>query len=588
MFISGTTTVKLNIDDVNDNGPYFNPEIPVGHIIEEQEPYTNTIITLEDFTFDLDIVPQTPFVYLLKNHQNTFDVAMSTGQVKSKVRLDRETVSDYLVAVEVMDAGTPVMTSTLTFSVAVDDINDNPSISRPLDIQIYAYQGHFAAGKIADVKPLDADVTGSYSCDLTAGDVNIFSIPSSCDLHVAEILNMASHSITIRGSDGVHSTVDYPGQVRFSRFDEETMTNSVVMVLAGTTIKQFLDASYVSLLSVLDNVFPGEVLLFAMEEVEEETNINLFVAAQDTSGAYLSKGDVTQKILNNEDTIESSAGVQIHSVNEDPCSDVPCENGGVCSYEITRSEATSISEGDTIVFTSPIVSQNVHCACPSGFEGGKCDQPVDHCAESPCVNSATCVDHGLGNYTCNCRPEWTGVHCEEDINECQASPCKNGGSCHNTAGSYSCVCTAQYTGTHCEQALEPCGSDPCLHGSTCQANTDGSYTCHCSYGNRGENCEIRAQGYQTLSYLEYQVAINDQVNFMTIEFSTTSADDLLLYYPGGDGDFLSLEVIQGNVRLSFQIGQDPVVRVTVPKHVSDGNWYRVEADRNGKVCYCYQ
>jgi len=557
----------------------------VGHILEEQDPYTDVIMTLTDFTFDHDLPPQGPFTYTLKSQVDTFDVAISTGQVKSKVKLNREGMAGYLVTIEVMDSGTPTMSSTLTFSVQVDDINDSPSSPRPLNIHIYAFQGRFPGGKIADVKPVDPDVSGEYKCSLTSGNTNLFSIPASCDLHLAQVQDMSDQNINIRGSDGVHSVVDYPGQVAFSRFDENTMMNSVVIVLSDIRVKQFLDDSYVSFLTAMNSLFSDatDVLLFAMEEVKEENHINLFVSVQRTLGSYMSKAEVTQRVLTNENTLENAANVQIASVNEDPCTGVPCENGGICSYEVTFSETISIADSTSIVFTSPTIRQDVRCACPDGFQGDKCDEPINQCENKPCENGGTCVNLDPGKYQCNCLPSWTGTRCEQDVNECNQSVCQNGGTCINTAGSYSCLCSAQFTGQHCELTLDPCASGPCLNGATCLTTSDGSYSCQCSYGDRGRNCEITSKGFQALSYLQYKVSVHRQVNFMTLELATTSSYALLLYYPGGNGDFLALEIISGIAQLSFKMGTDATVRVTVPKRIDDGRWHRIEAERTGKV-----
>ena len=581
--------VKLQITDINDNGPYFKPEIPVGHILEEQDPYRDVIITLADFTFDLDLPPQAPYVYTLQSHTDTFDVAISTGQVKSKVKLNRESTPEYLVTVEVMDSGSPTMTSTLTFGVQVDDINDSPSSPRPLDIRIYAYQGRFPGGKIADMRPLDPDTTGDYVCSLIGGDTSLFSVPDSCDLHLVQVQDMDDQSVTIRGSDGVHAQVQYTGHIAFSRFDENTMMNSIVVVLSDVTMERFLDDSYVGFLAVLNDVFSdaSDVVLFAMEELRDEKSINLFLAVQRTPGSYLSKAEVTQRTLANEHIIENTAHVKISSVNEDPCAGVPCENGGVCNYEVTFSDSTSIAAGANIVFTSPTIRQEIRCTCPDGFQGDKCDEPINQCENDPCLNGGTCLNLGPGEYQCNCLPTWSGTHCELDVNECHEGVCRNGGTCINTAGSYTCLCPASFTGQRCDQALDPCASDPCLNGATCRTTSDGWYTCQCRYGDRGANCEITSQGFQSLSYLEYKVSVHSQVNFMTVELATTSQDALLLYYPGGNGDFLALEIVSGRVRFSFKMGNDATVRVTVPKDVNDGRWYRIEAERTGKVRKVY-
>ena len=77
--------------------------------------------------------------------------------------------------------------------------------------------------------------------------------------------------------------------------------------------------------------------------------------------------------------------------------------------------------------------------------GQTCDEYIDNCASSPCMNNGTCVDT-LGNYTCQCVPGYTGQRCEEDIDECASDPCANEGICSDHVASFSCTCVTGYLG----------------------------------------------------------------------------------------------------------------------------------------------
>ena len=94
-------------------------------------------------------------------------------------------------------------------------------------------------------------------------------------------------------------------------------------------------------------------------------------------------------------------------------------------------------------------------------------------------------------------------------------------------------------------------------------------------------------GFESLSYISYQVPLNHQRNNIQMEFTTVSQNALLLYYPNEDNsvEFLALEIIDGRVRMSFSLDNNnlQIVRLTAPIRVSDGRWYYVDADRNGRV-----
>ena len=56
-----------------------------------------------------------------------------------------------------------------------------------------------------------------------------------------------------------------------------------------------------------------------------------------------------------------------------------------------------------------------------------------------------------GGYKCGCDGTgFAGPRCEEEIDMCQSSPCLNGQICQNSIGSYSCRCPANYEGPNCE------------------------------------------------------------------------------------------------------------------------------------------
>ena len=69
---AGTTTVRVSVDDVNDNAPYFEPTVPVGQLTENQDPFSQVAIDLAALTEDDDLPPnQNPYRYVPPN-QNPY------------------------------------------------------------------------------------------------------------------------------------------------------------------------------------------------------------------------------------------------------------------------------------------------------------------------------------------------------------------------------------------------------------------------------------------------------------------------------------------------------------------------------------
>ncbi|CAG9855886.1 unnamed protein product [Phyllotreta striolata] len=114
-----------------------------------------------------------------------------------------------------------------------------------------------------------------------------------------------------------------------------------------------------------------------------------------------------------------------------PCQEMFCENDSHC-----------VEEGGRAV-----------CKCKEGFIGSRCQLlPCDY---RPCPDTKICLNTFEDNstrdsYFCVCPEGYTGDNCEERINHCLISPCLNNGVCVNGFTNYTCNCSSMFYGSHCE------------------------------------------------------------------------------------------------------------------------------------------
>ncbi|NXG28840.1 CAD23 protein, partial [Dromaius novaehollandiae] len=142
--LSGTATVSLFIDDVNDCRPEFINPIQTVSVPESAAPGT---AVAEVTAVDRDLSPRLEY-YLLEivarddtdalvpDQQGAFAVDFKTGAVKIKTPLNRELVATYEVTIsvhdnasEVLDRSVSVPNAKLTINVL--DVNDNTPRFRP-------------------------------------------------------------------------------------------------------------------------------------------------------------------------------------------------------------------------------------------------------------------------------------------------------------------------------------------------------------------------------------------------------------------------------------------------------------------------
>lgn len=79
-----------------------------------------------------------------------------------------------------------------------------------------------------------------------------------------------------------------------------------------------------------------------------------------------------------------------------------------------------------------------------------------------------------------------------------------------------------------------------------------------------------------------------RTNLISLEFATVQRNSLLLYNPGGSSsrEFFALEILDGAIHLSYDLGSGPV-RLQTNQQVADGYFHSVIARRIGNVSFKY-
>lgn len=124
---SGSTLVRVNIQDSNDNSPIFEDSAPTVELPEDTARGT-TIINLN--ATDPDQGANGEVVYSLSKHtrpevQRLFFVDPQTGAVRLKAPLDYEAQSSYEVVIQARDRGPNAIPTYCKLHVNLRDVNDN-------------------------------------------------------------------------------------------------------------------------------------------------------------------------------------------------------------------------------------------------------------------------------------------------------------------------------------------------------------------------------------------------------------------------------------------------------------------------------
>lgn len=230
--------------------------------------------------------------------------------------------------------------------------------------------------------------------------------------------------------------------------------------------------------------------------------------------------------------------------------------------------------------------QTYACDCKPGYTGARCETKIPFCTElNPCVNGGKCADH-FTHYTCDFVAGYRGANCSENIDDCQSHMCQNGGQCVDGINDYTCKCPEEYTGKFCEgmpmvammyPQTSPCQNHECKHGVCFQPNAASpEYVCKCAPGYSGKRCEYLTSlsFVHNNSFVELEPLRTKPEANVTIVFSSTQQNGVLMY--DGHMEHLAVELFNGRIRVSYDVGNEPVSTMYSFEIVADGKYHMVE------------
>ncbi|XP_036445151.1 protocadherin Fat 4 [Colossoma macropomum] len=578
---TGTATLIVTLEDINDNGPTL--LTTTGEVMENQRAGT-PVMTLS--STDPDLAPnQGPFSYSLLSTGSavTYFTLTSSGELSTSREIDREQISDFYLSVVIKDSGVPQMSSTGTVHVRINDQNDNPSQPRSVEIFVHYFGNMFPGGSLGIVKPQDPDIQDTFHCSLVPPASNLFSIPTgTCNLNSNARSTDGTFDLSVRSNDGVHAAVNSNVRVFFIGFSNATVDNSILIRLSSQSVSNFLTDHYLSFLHIANSQLAGlgtGVQLYGAFELNNQTF--LMAAVKRGHGQYVNPSGVATFFQSIKEVLYRQSGVKIDSVDHDPCTHNPCQNSGSCKRRLSVGPDMRTVESVPVILVSNRPLQPYVCNCKPGYTGSLCETDINECLPSPCHNGGTC--HNLvGGFSCSCPEGFTGMACERDVNECLSNPCKNGALCQNFPGGFNCLCKSGFAGKTCDSIINYCECNPCFNGGSCQSRVEGYY-CHCPFGVFGKHCELNSYGFEELSYMEFP-SLDPNNNYIYIKFATLKENALLMYnhdnQTGDKAEFLALEIYEGKMKFSFNLGSGTYKLMTMVR-VSDGQFHTIIARRAG-------
>uniref|UniRef100_A0A8C0EQT9 Cadherin related 23 n=1 Tax=Bubo bubo TaxID=30461 RepID=A0A8C0EQT9_BUBBB len=221
--LSGTATVSLFIDDVNDCRPEFINPIQTVSVPESAAPGFSVVQVMAT---DADSGLNQQLDYRIEGGgQDRFLIDAATGVIRvANITIDREERDAYRLTVVAVDQGTPALSGTATVSLFIDDVNDcRPEFINP--IQTVSVPESAAPGTVvAEVTAIDRDLNPRleyYLLEIVARDDTDALVPEqqgafAVDFRTGAVkiktpLNrelVATYEVTISVHDNASEVID--------------------------------------------------------------------------------------------------------------------------------------------------------------------------------------------------------------------------------------------------------------------------------------------------------------------------------------------------------------------------------------------
>uniref|UniRef100_A0A8D1JYI0 FAT atypical cadherin 1 n=1 Tax=Sus scrofa TaxID=9823 RepID=A0A8D1JYI0_PIG len=396
-----TTTVNIDVSDINDNAPVFSKG-NYSVIIQENKPVGSSVLQL--VVTDRDSSHNGPpffFSIVSGNEEGTFEVNQQ-GALLTSAAINRKVKDHYLLHVKVADNGKPPLSSLTYIDIRVIEESVYPPAILPLEVFITAVGEEYAGGVIGKIHATDQDVYDTLTYSLGPQMDTLFSVSSTGGKLIAhKKLDIGQYLLNVSVTDGRFTTAaDITVHVR--QVTQEMLNQTVAVRFANLTPEDFVGDYWRNFQRALRNVLGvrrHDIQIVSLQPADPHPHLDVLLFVEKAGSSQVSTRQLLHKMNASVTDLEEIIGVRILDVFQKLCAGLDCP-WKFCDEKVSVDEnVMSTHSTARLSFVTPRHRRTAVCLCKEG----KC--PVVHhgCEDSPCPEGSECVSDPLEEkYTCVC------------------------------------------------------------------------------------------------------------------------------------------------------------------------------------------
>uniref|UniRef100_A0A8D0HJY6 FAT atypical cadherin 1 n=1 Tax=Sphenodon punctatus TaxID=8508 RepID=A0A8D0HJY6_SPHPU len=380
-----TTTVNIDVSDVNDNPPIFSKG-NYSVIIQENKPVGFSVLQL--VVADKDSSHNGPpfiFTIMNRNEDSAFEINQQ-GVLTTSVALKRKVKDHYILHVKVADNGKPQLSSLTHIDIRVIEESIYPPAILPLEIFITAFGEEYSGGVIGKIHATDQDVYDTLTYSLDPKMESLFSVSSTGGKLIAhKRLDIGQYLLNVTVTDGKFTTAaDITVHIR--QITQELMNHSIAIRFANLAPEEFIGDYWRNFQRALRNILGvkrNDIQIISLQPSDPPSNLDVLLLVEKSSSSQHPTRVLLHKINSSVADLEEILGVRILQVFYKLCT------GLDCPWKFSR-----------LSFVTPRHHRTAACLCKEG----KCPLVNSVCEGNPCPEGTECIaDANEGKYTCVCQ-----------------------------------------------------------------------------------------------------------------------------------------------------------------------------------------